>query len=339
MLNELLETSILEQFSGLKKSPKGWLVTNCPLCVHRGHNADQKGRFGLKFPGDGQIGVSCFNCAFKAKYVPGTLLSRDFVWFLGKIGIPPDDIKKLKFQAFREKEAGAIFEAPKLRGNLFHKWTPIDLPEDAHPVMTWLNEGCKDKNLLQAVNYAMDRGVNPDDIYWSPDSFSQYNKRFILPYYFRGKIVGFTARYTKDVTSKTLARYINKMPDGYVYNLDAQQDFSRKYCLVHEGTIDAYITGGISCLGSINQDQISIINSLGKEVIVCPDRDSAGEHLVEAALEQGWKVSFPNWAPHVKDAGKAAQVYGRLLTVQSLIESAEKNKLKIHVSRKMDKFI
>lgn len=338
VLSELLQTTIITQFSGLKKSPKGWLVTNCPLCVHRGHRPDQKGRFGVKLAGDGHIAISCFNCQFKAKYVPGTLLSRDFVWFLEHIGVPMEDIKKLKFQAFREKEAGDIFDAPKLKGNVIRKWKAMELPKDSYPIMQWLENGCEDRNLLQAAAYAMERNVKLEDIYWSPDTFSQYNKRFILPFRFNGKIVGYTGRYTKEVTNKKLARYINKMPDSFVYNLDAQRDYDREYCLLHEGVLDAYVTDGISCMGSINEDQIHIINGLGKKIIVCPDRDKTGTSLVEIAMQEKWGVSFPHWEDHVKDAGKASQTYGRLLTVKSIMDSVEYNPLKIHVSRKMDHF-
>lgn len=338
MLSDTLQDVVLGHLGTLKQSPKKWLVRNCPLCVHRGHGPDHKGRFGIKLDGDGHMAISCFNCAFKAKYMPHTLLSRDFVWFLETIGIPKEDVKKLKFQAFREKEAGSIFDAPKLKGNLFNKWVEVDLPDDALPMMTWLEQGCEDANLLRAASYAIERNVNPSGLFWTPLSECQYKKRFILPFYFRKKIVGYTARYTKETTSKVIPRYLNNMPDSFVYNLDAQEDYNRKYCLLHEGVLDAYVTDGISCMGSINQDQIDIIHGLKKEIIVCPDRDKAGGHLIEIAMKEGWAVSFPHWRNDVKDAGKASQVYGRLLTLKSLIDSAERNPLKIHVSRKMDKF-
>ena len=151
-------------------------------------------------------------------------------------------------------------------------------------------------------------------------------------------IVGYTARYIAEIPNNTISRYINKMPDSYVYNLDCQKNYDRQYCLLHEGVLDAYMTDGISCLGSINQEQIDIINDLDKVVIVCPDREDSGDHLVNVAIEQGWMVAFPNWGRNVKDAGRASQLYGRLCATKSIISTAERNPLKIKVSRKMDKF-
>ena len=131
MLSDLLQTTIIRYFPNLRKSPNGWLRQDCPLCIHRGHRPDTKGRFGLNFLKINEIGISCFNCQYKSKFVSGTMFSKDFIWFLEIIGLPKEDIKKLKFQAFREKEAGAIFAAPKLTGITTHNWKTVELPKDA----------------------------------------------------------------------------------------------------------------------------------------------------------------------------------------------------------------
>lgn len=338
MLKEIIKDTVTERLGTLKTSPKGWHTRNCPMCHQRGHGHDTKGRFGIKFSPDGVIALHCFHCFFKSKYAPGNLLSKDFVLFLKVIGVPPADLKKLKFQAFREKEAGEIFAAPKLKGLISSKWKTITLPHESKPVSFWIERKYAHPDLDNVIAYAAERLVNTDHIYWTPQSEHQMKKRFILPFYHNNNIVGYTARYATELPNSSVPRYINNMPDSYVYNLDVQRDYNRKYCILHEGVLDAYVTDGISCLGSINQEQIDLINDLDKVVIVCPDREASGNHLVDAALEQGWNVAFPRWGRDVKDAGCASQLFGKILTTKSIIDSAESNPLKIQVSRKMDKF-
>jgi hypothetical protein len=249
--------------------------------------------------------------------------------------MPKADVNKLKFQSFREKEAGQIFASPVLAGNVFDKWKEIELPEDSLPLSSW--EGCTDMDYLQAVKYANERHLSLGDIYWSPKKELQQCKRIIIPFYYNGKLVGNTGRYYKDVHNKTIRRYINTMPDNYVYNLDKQKD-DRKYCIVNEGVLDAYLTDGVSSLGTINKTQIDIINSLNKQIVVCPDRDKDGDPLVAVAIENKWAVAFPKWANNIKDAGQACQVYGRLITLHSILSSIETNPLKINILRKMDNY-
>jgi len=58
---------------------------------------------------------------------------------------------------------------------------------------------------------------------------------------------------------------------------------------------------------------------------VCPDRDKNGGTLVDVALNNNWSVSFPLWENGIKDAAKATEKYGRILTLQSILDSAEEN--------------
>ena len=49
-----------------------------------------------------------------------------------------------------------------------------------------------------------------------------------------------------------------------------------------------------------SQDQVDYINQFKGEVIVCPDRDKAGEKLIKQEQENGWSVSFPMWEDDIK---------------------------------------
>ena len=117
--------------------------------------------------------------------------------------------------------------------------------------------------------------------------------------------------------------------------MDAQ-DWSRKFVIVTEGPFDAITISGVSILGSeINDIQRELIDGLGRQVVVVPDRDAPGEKLINQATEFGWSVAFPEWEKDVNDIAEAVQKYGRLFTIQSILKTTEKTKLKIDLKRKM----
>jgi hypothetical protein len=337
MLIDTIMEAIMPRLGGMKSSRKDWYTRNCPLCTHRGHGVDKRGRFGLKIEHGNAIAVHCFNCSFKAKYARGTLVSKDFAWFMETIGVPKDDVKKIKFQSFREKEAGDIYEDIKITEDPRGKWKEVPLPPDSYPISFWLNAGCDDKFFLKVADYCVDRKLNVNDMYWTPDKENSMNKRVLMPFTYKDEIVGYSGRYYSAEPAKVIRRYLNLTPEDFIYNLD-EQTLDQPFMILTEGVIDAYLCGGVSCMGTMNQTQIDILKSYGKRIIVIPDRDSDGQSLVDIALENGWEVSFPNWANDIKDVGKAAQVYGRLLAVQSVIDSSESSPMKITLKRKMDKF-
>jgi DNA primase len=117
--------------------------------------------------------------------------------------------------------------------------------------------------------------------------------------------------------------------------MDAQ-DWTRKFVIVTEGPFDAITVSGVSILGSeINDTQRELIDGLGRQVIVVPDRDAPGEKLINQAKEFGWSVAFPEWETGVNDVADAVMKYGRLFTIQSILKTTETSKLKIDLKRKM----
>jgi DNA primase len=91
---------------------------------------------------------------------------------------------------------------------------------------------------------------------------------------------------------------------------------------------------GVAILGNeISDEQIDIVNSLKREVIVLPDWDVAGQRMIDAALENDWTVSFPVWRETCKDAGEAVERYGRLFVLKAIIDAKESNSLKIKLKK------
>ena len=285
---------------------------------------------------DGTLSYHCFNCGFKASYVIGRRLNQKMRTFMGYLNIPDDTIRKLAIEAMRHEEGDLKYEKKKFV-NFAHK----KLPKNSHNLGVWLekfvaNDLTKPQwdKINGLLDYLKKRGIGPDwyDFMYSPDMNWDVDKRLLIPFYWRGDVVGFTGRIFDD--SKKVKYYTDVQP-GYVFNMDAQ-DWSRKFVLVTEGPFDAITVSGVSILGSeINDTQRELIDNLNRQVIVVPDRDAPGEKLINQAIEFGWSVAFPEWAEGVDDVADAVLQYGRLFTIQSILKTTEKSKLKIDLKRKM----
>ena len=305
------------------------------LC-HNGETQDKKKRGGIMNSADGTVSYHCFNCGYKASYVIGRKLTQRMRSFMSYIGIADDTIKKLAIEAMRHEESDVVRE--KKRFVSFNKKT---LPKNTHTLDVWLEKyvaqeltNTQYKKIDNLLNYLKSRGMDPTwyDFMYSEDSYFNFDQRLIIPFYWRGDVVGYTGRLFEPSDK---VKYVTEVQPGYVFNMDAQ-DWSRKFVLVTEGPFDAITTSGVSILGSeINDIQRELIEGLNRQIIVVPDRDRPGEKLINQAIEFGWGVAFPEWHDSVEDTADAVLKYGRLFTMKSILKSTETNKLKIDLKRKM----
>jgi len=333
----LIQSTILTSLpAGRKKTPSGWTSFNAPCCVHNGETADKKKRGGIMTSADGTVSYHCFNCGFKASYVIGRKLTYKMRQFMGYIGIPDDTIRKLAIEAMREEEGDVKFEKKK-----FVTFKKRELPKHTRSLGEWLEEYTvgtmpteQQNKIDNLLNYLAGRGIGADwyDFMYSSDKHWDIDKRLLIPFYWRGDIVGFTGRIFEQSDK---VKYYTDVQPGYVFNMDAQ-DWTRKFVIVTEGPFDAITISGVSILGSeINDIQRELINGLGKKVIVVPDRDAPGEKLINQAIEFGWSVAFPEWEDNINDIADAVMKYGRLFTIQTILKTTESNKFKIDLKRKM----
>jgi len=333
----LIQNTILNSLpANKKKTPSGWISFNAPCCIYNGETQDKKKRGGIMAGADGTISYHCFNCGYKASYVIGRKLTQKMRTFMGYIGIADDTIKKLAIEAMRYEEGDIKYEKKKFVN--FHK---KQMPKNTHSLDVWLEKYvAKDLTAPQynkidnLLNYLKVRGIDPTwyDFMYSPDMYFNFNERLIIPFYWRGDIVGYTGRLFEDIEK---VKYVTDVQPGYVFNMDTQ-DWTRKFVIVTEGPFDAITISGVSILGSeINDIQRELINNLNRQVIVVPDRDAPGEKLINQAIEFGWSVAFPEWDNKVGDVAEAVLKYGRLFTIQSILKSTESSKLKIDLKRKM----
>ncbi len=252
------------------------------------------------------------------------------------IGIPDDTIRKLAIEALREEENDVKYEKKK-----FVTFKNKTLPKNAHKLDVWLEKYVANdltepqwKKIDGLLKYLDGRGIGPDwyDFMYSPDKVWDVHQRLLIPFYWRGDVVGFTGRMFEQSDG---VKYYTDVWPGYVFNMDAQ-DWTRKFVIVTEGPFDAISISGVSILGSeINDTQRELIDGLGRKVIVVPDRDAPGDKLIGQAKEFGWSVAFPEWGQDINDVADAVAKYGRLFVIQSILKTAESNKLKIDLKRKM----
>jgi hypothetical protein len=204
----------------------------------------------------------------------------------------------------------------------------VPLPPDAVKIkdITEFN-----KFSMAVLEYMAVRNLHLDDTtyYWS--SSLAYRDRLIIPFYYEKRIVGWTAR---TITADKKPKYLMEVQPGFVYGLD-KQTYDKQFAILCEGQVDALHIDGCALGGSeINDAQAMLMNKLGKDIVVVPDRDHAGSKLVERAIELGWQVSLPEWSQDINDVGDAVDRYGRLYTLYSIANAAESSPLKIRLRAK-----
>jgi hypothetical protein len=310
---------------------------NAVCCHNRGHRPDSRSRGNLKFGSDGEIGGNCYNCGFKFKF-DGLHISDSFESWLGWLGIERGQIQAVKIGLLARKVEGA--ERGHHSVDLLHNpsWPSVDLPGDAEPIEQLLEQGCDDQDFLTAVDYLANRGTDLVTGYsysWSNSTKNQLNKRIVIPFLHKGRIVGWTARYAGSPPGGVPRYWNSSVPAGYLFNQDVLGK-ERHWVLVCEGPFDAIAVQGVSALGStMSYLQIqTLINSQQRPVIL-PDRQRANQHLIDLALNFGWGVSFPDWEGHIKDAADACKAYGQIYTITSALQSITHNPIEIGIKRKM----
>ena len=199
--------------------------------------------------------------------------------------------------------------------------TFLKLPDGDYAVPTKFTE---------AFAYLVERKIDPWSypFYWA--NKTGFNNRLIIPFLYKGEIVGWTARAINDAKPK----YLSEQQPGFVFNLDRQTN-ERDFVIVSEGPFDALSIDGCALLGAeIKDSQNWLLKQLGKEIVLVPDRDHEGPRTVEQAIDYGWSVSMPDWPKGVKDINDAVVKLGRLATLYLITSAKESNSLKIQLKAK-----
>lgn len=306
-----------------KVTPSGWVGFNAVCCHHNGNSADRRQRGGIMLA-EG-VSYHCFNCGFKSSWQPGRPISKKFKSLLQWLNVSDDIIHKCTFEALRLKEDISPEHSLNLNPTFFDKAMPLG----TKPIKEWLTD--PPDNLIPVLEYLIGRGYTIDDYDWHWTDEQGFDDRLIVPFYYQQRLVGYTARLIRE---RKAAKYISEQQPSYVFNLD-RQHWDRKFVLVTEGPLDAICIDGVAVMSNeIGPVQSHLISRLQKEVIVIPDRDNAGLTMAKQALELGWSVSMPDWAPNIKDVNDAVKHYGKLYTLWSIVSAKESMPLKIQLRMK-----
>jgi hypothetical protein len=302
-----------------KTSSSGWISFNAPCCVHNGENQDRRSRGGIKLAEEGWS-YHCFNCNYTASFVLGRNLSYKARKLLSWLNVPQEEIERINLESLKHKSiAGLLSERQQVSNEL-----PGIRFEDRDIAMGELLTEEREKEL----DYLRSRAV-PMNYPYMRNLLPTGRDSIIIPFTYDHKIVGHCQRFLDD----RMPKYINDIQPGYVFGIDLQND-SWNYVLVMEGVFDALSINGLAVLhAEINDAQVRLIRSLGKEVIVVPDQDAPGMKLVDRAVELSWSVSMPEW-PDCKDVNDAVIKYGRLATLITILQAREHSRIKIELRKK-----
>lgn len=307
-----------------KTSSSGWVSFNAPCCQHNGENQDKRSRGGMKLSNEGWS-FHCFNCGYTASFILGRNLTYKARKLLSWLNVPQEEIERINLESLKHKSiAGLLSERQQVSNELQGiRFEERDLPPFAELLTSEQSE---------YWNYVRGRGV-PEDyplmVQLQTDNVHWTRPHVVVPFTYNNTVVGYSCRFLDN----KIPKYINDIQPGYVFGTDLQSD-NWNYVLVMEGVFDALSINGLAVLhAEINDAQVRLIRSLGREVIVVPDQDAAGMKLVDRAVELGWSVSMPEW-PGCKDVNDAVIKYGKLATLITILEHRESSKIKIELRKK-----
>ena len=300
-----------------KQTSSGWLSVNAPCCVHRGESADRRMRGGMKTTPDGSFSWHCFNCGYTASFVLGRNLTFKARRLLEWLNVPTEEIERINLESLKHKSIeGLLGERQEVVNQLQNiTFEDRDLPVDTQP----LNEIAEEylRKRCAPLDYPFLYKTMP-------------RPGVVIPFTHDNQVVGHTTRFLDDRTP----RYIQDIQHGYVFGTDLQHD-NWTNVIVVEGVFDALSINGLAVLhAEINDAQVRLIRSLGRDVVVVPDQDEAGMKLVDRAVELGWAVSMPDWPADIKDVNDAVIRWGRLATLLTIMQARETSKIKIELRKK-----
>lgn len=300
-----------------KQTASGWISFNAPCCIHRGDTQDRRSRGGLKPTADGSWSYHCFNCGYTASFILGRNITFKARRLLEWLNVPAEEIERINLESLKQRSIeGLLGERQQVADRLAAiEFEGKDLPADTQT----LNP--------RAVEYLATRRIPLD----YPFLYKTMPRPgIVIPFTYDNQVVGHTTRFLDDRTP----RYIQDIQSGYVFGTDLQKD-TWQSVIVCEGVFDALSINGLAVLhAEINDAQVRLIRSLGRDVVVVPDQDEAGMRLVDRAVELGWAVSMPNWPAGCKDINDAVIRMGRLATLLTIMQAKETSRIKIELRKK-----
>jgi hypothetical protein len=229
--------------------------------------------------------------------------------------VPGEEIERINLESLKHKSITGLLSDRRPAVEKPVEFEERDLPADTNTLDVVTEEYLRQRCI--PVDYPFLSKLKP-------------RPGIIIPFTHNDQVVGHTTRFLDDRTPK----YIQDIQHGYVFGTDLQRD-AWQWAIVVEGVFDALSINGLAVLhAEINDAQVRLIRSLGREVIVVPDQDEAGMKLVDRAIELGWAVSIPEWPKGCKDVNDAVIRLGQLGCLLTILENRETSKIKIEMRKK-----
>lgn len=336
---DILQDTILRYANGRNTSK--CIEINCPCCIIMGESRNDTRHRGGIFIEHDYTGYNCFNCGFKFKQEMDKPLSKNTKIFLEEIGADKQEIQKILFtyrkNASDNPLAETLFDIKrKQQVQLDFDFKEDTLPDKTHLLVDILKDVDENHLAFKAYQYAYERGIERNPyLMWSESKLKKFHDYLIMPFIYKGKLVGYQARYFgDDEWMMKNRRFINSDPNQQKYLYGMENIFSnKKYLLINESLIDSYIYNGVGLMShNINSYQRELINRFKGTVIYTPDFGNASQHLLDVCIEEGWSVYFPFWDDG-KDLGEATNEYGRLFLTQHIINNHVSSPMKIKLKR------
>jgi hypothetical protein len=316
---------ILSLIPGKKRqTPSGWTSFNAICCGHKGHRPDTRFRGGVIMEGKYNWKYHCFNCNFSCGFTLGQPISDVTRMLLSWCGVDTHQIMKWNLESLQNRDLLDFTQYTKISNKL--EFNHKDIPEG----FIALDE--TEPQHSRYVEYLKNRKVDLSkyNFYVNPTGMLRKKNGIVVPYYYKGKLVGNTIRFLDEHQPK----YINDQQPGYVFNYDNQKS-ENSVCIVTEGIFDAISIDGLAVMhDTISEEQARMIANLNKQVIVVPDFDKTGMGMINRALDLGYHVSLPPWGDGVKDVNDAVIKYGKLPTLMAILQNATMSKIKIELRKK-----
>lgn len=335
----MIPTNYIQQFAvdllgSTKITPNGWFNINCVACTHNGEpSQDTKKRMGLHLEADGGLRFNCFRCGFGCSWTPGQNLSKNFRKLALWLGSNERDIQEANLECLKIRQD---YEQEVKTERKVAEAHQVTLPDNCHSLEYWASQDNPPEKFIQAVNYIIDRNPNFVEWFhnfqWTPT----HKDHIIIPVTYGDKNYGWTGRLTRPQKNKYEPKYYNVNESKFLFGADHLDNPETNYIILTEGPLDAIAVNGVALMGGqLTELQLKWLRTCDKEIVVLPDKDNAGQKLIDLALKHNWAVSFPDTQGlKVKDGLDLVNHFGRLMAVKMIFDNIHTNHLKINVLRK-----
>ena len=189
--------------------------------------------------------------SFKTSWQPGRPISYKLRKLLSWFGASDNDIRHLVIEAIRVKELFEVTNPQPAVDTEPITYKIRQLPEQAkefEELLMFYKHTDTPQELFNAVTYVYNRRIDMRryQFYWTPEVEHKLSHRVIIPFKWKGEIIGYIARALVDGIKP---KYYTQHEPDFVFNTDMQNP-ANKFVIVSEGPFDAMAIDGVAVLGS-----------------------------------------------------------------------------------------